>query len=186
MSVSDCLDCLPGYKCTSPMTLATPEVILSLASDDFEAGLYGWAGTGYTTPAGYASEASEASYAFPCPAGTSNSATGSTTLACTALASNYASLGGYAYGVSCADGYQCLGGNKHWNPELCEQGYKCVQGVKSICPAGEFQPVAGQSYCIPCKKGFYCPGTGTTIHTPTLCEVGKYCPEGAQSATNCP
>ncbi len=168
-SSADCEPCLPGFKCSSPMVLSSPAVILSLTNDDFESGQYGWQGTGYTTPAGYASETAEASYAFPCPAGTINSSPGSTSLACSSLPSNYASLGGYAYGVSCADGYQCLGDATHWNPAPCEKGYKCVQGVKTACPAGEFQPVAGKNYCLPCKKGFYCPGTGTTIHTPTLC-----------------
>ena len=33
-----CKPCLPGYKCSSPMILSTPAVILTLNNDDYEGG----------------------------------------------------------------------------------------------------------------------------------------------------
>ena len=48
------------------------------------------------------------------------------------------------------------------------------------CPEGTFMPrygATGEADCVPCPSGFYCPIAGTI--TPTLCDVGKYCPEGS-------
>lgn len=41
----------------------------------------------------------------------------------------------------------------------------------------------GEDDCVMCPSGFYCPIDGTI--TPTLCEVGQFCPENSDAVSDC-
>jgi hypothetical protein len=64
---------------------------------------------------------------------------------------------------------------------LCEEGFRCSNGVKTACPIGQFSS-AGSSSCMLCPPGSACKngirtlcGTGTFSDSPGSTEC-KYCP----------
>ena len=86
--------------------------------------------------------------------------------------------------MRCLDGFECeTAGGVHWNVALCAAGHKCIAGVKTQCPLGEYQALAGQSYCLPCPRGYTCAALGTS--SPTICSTGHYCPENVSVETPC-
>ncbi len=58
-----------------------------------------------------------------------------------------------------------------------------------ICPIGTYNPSTGQSVCLPCTAGLFCPLTGmTAVPAGNLCALGYYCLPGSSVATQaaCP
>jgi hypothetical protein len=105
------------------------------------------------------------------------------------------------FAVTCAPGwYLDDRGNDNDSDDSCEAcpaGHSCDSNVKTACPAGEFQPQAGQSGCLPCPansatgnavdraacrclSGFHNDGTATTDSTETPCEAAT-CEDGEVS-----
>jgi len=52
------------------------------------------------------------------------------------------------------------------------------------CPAGMYQPIAGQYWCLECPAGSECATDGLATHT--LCEIGEYSNTGATTCSSCP
>lgn len=64
---------------------------------------------------------------------------------------------------------------------LCEEGFRCSNGIKTMCPTGQFSN-DGASICMICPPGSFCKngikklcGTGTYSDSPGSTEC-KYCP----------
>jgi len=72
----------------------------------------------------------------------------------------------------------------------CTAGYYCPAGSyeEIACPSGYFRSdVYGMdvSDCGLCPSGYYCPTPGA-VATPTICPLGKFCPEGSAEPQLCP
>ena len=52
------------------------------------------------------------------------------------------------------------------------------------CPIGSYCPTDGMGSATPCTGGFVCATTGLTRGT--ICDAGKYCPQGTGTQTICP
>jgi len=85
----------------------------------------------------------------------------------------------------CSAGYFCPGGNTDPAPpsNLCSIGYMCPAGsVQQIrCDVGTYQDATSMATCPSCPIGSYCFASST----PTLCELGFYCP-GNDKKVSCP
>ena len=81
---------------------------------------------------------------------------------------------------NCDAGYYCPYGSSNKQQNQCQAGYYCLLGSPNQlkCPGGTYQPAAGQSTCINCPKGYYCPpGTGALTDPSNACPLGYYCPD---------
>lgn len=75
---------------------------------------------------------------------------------------------------------------------VCPAGYYCPSGTRSTtyaiaCPKGFYRTDTGGmdvSDCGVCPAGYYCSDYGTV--DPVICPTGKFCPEGAKRASDCP
>lgn len=83
-------------------------------------------------------------------------------------------------------GYYSTGGanaNTRTQQEICEEGYYCSAGVRTVCPAGKYADTTGNSQCTQnCEAGYYCPA-GSRTGTQDVCGTGAnpanfYCPAG--------
>jgi hypothetical protein len=94
----------------------------------------------------------------------------------------------------CFDGYVCLGGAIHPSNlddvtiKLCPAGSYCpgssrlsTEAVENVCPINYYNPMLGQTTCVPCEAGFSCQATG--LITPTPCPAGSYCPAFVASSS---
>lgn len=187
-SSSDCLDCAPGYYC--------PTTGLSdISSNSCTAGYY--CKTQATTntpstedtdkkfgpcPAGYYCP-TKTSFPIPCRPGKFSASTGTSATASTVCSSctagSYCETAGQtAVTGSCSAGFYCVAGTKVSTPSsgLCSAGKYCASGssVETSCVAGNYQPNQGQTSCISCPKGYYCP-TETSDYTSNKCDKGYYC-----------
>ena len=118
----------------------------------------------------------------PCPAGRY----------CPSYGLTDGSSGGSAIGT-CPSGYLCLSGARHPSDldnntiSLCPAGSYCPatraagEGA-TLCPRGTYQPLAGQTSCLPCPGGFECEEVGATA--PRSCAKGHYCPGPDQAVLN--
>jgi len=62
----------------------------------------------------------------------------------------------------------------------CEAGYYCVDGVKTCCPAGTYQPDTGQTSCLAASPGHYVSTTCATSQT--CCPANTYQPSSGQTS----
>ena len=109
----------------------------------------------------------------PCSAGTWSFHTRQGT-ACPSMISGYYHDTSAHAAVLCPKGKYCAGGT--------------TQSTIQSCPVTTFNPYLGaksSDYCTPCPIGFICNDAAGTVD-PTVCPVGKYCPRGSSSGTNCP
>ena len=95
---------------------------------------------------------------------------------------------GAANAFACGAGFVCLGGVKDVLPvpqdasptggKYCPAGHYCEQQTLGAvpCPAGFYQPNAGQSACLLCPAGSLCSTPGLLVPAP--CPAGSYCPQG--------
>ncbi|GIQ81354.1 hypothetical protein KIPB_002301, partial [Kipferlia bialata] len=163
-------DCSAGYICSGGNTAS-----MSLAN---------------ACPVGHYCEAGS-SAAEPCPTGTYNPSTvGRSDGDCVPCPSGkYCDATGLSTPVgSCTAGYYCTGSSPTATPALvggvdeygstCPIGYYCPEGSSAAyqCPAGEYQPLPGQSTCEACPERYYCDGNEIT---PVVCPPGYYCPAGS-------
>ena len=132
----------------------------------------------------------------PCPPGTYNTNTASTSsAACTncpggIYCSDYGTSN-YNSQNKCAAGYLCIGGSDSAYPiETVNRGSnnrKCGLGKywnsgdtsESTCGAGTFQNSYGQSSCKSCPPGYYWPNNGMYDLTSYPCNAGYMCYGGA-------
>jgi len=138
---------------------------------------------------------------MPCPAGTYNANTASTTVAdCTACpagkACEYQGLTSTSSLPDCAAGYFCASGASSRYPSgsgtstsgPCPVGYYCgtATSTPTACPAGTFSnqlKATSADYCIACPPGELCEGTGNSAPTST-CASGTFCSDGINT-TGC-
>ncbi|KAF8822159.1 GCC2 and GCC3 domain-containing protein [Cardiosporidium cionae] len=83
----------------------------------------------------------------------------------------------------CAAGYFCTSGAVLSNnsSNKCPAGYYCPEGsiVALPCEAGTYTKIAGQSSCLLCNEGFFCPPASVDGNaTANICPAGAFCPEG--------
>ena len=68
-------------------------------------------------------------------------------------------------------------------------GYYCPEGSfqQTPCEPGTYTDQTGQTECLTCPTGYYCP-QATSDYTTFPCPVGRYCPPGTPSANSylCP
>ena len=152
--------CSPGFYCLSGQNTSTPTnpySSVNITSDVCPAGHYCPLGT--VLP-------------ISCPEGTFNDDRGGTSS---------------ADRTSCTPGYYCAGtGNSHPTGE-CTAGYYCTGGAtvptqyqvsaghyslaaavqEEACIQGYYQPNVGQSTCVDCPAGSFCPYTGMNNITNT-------------------
>ena len=98
--------------------------------------------------------------------------------------------------IPCPSGYFCPNGTNTSDttpgcsncPQLCPAGYRCplASFTKTLCEAGYYQNLTGQSSCKICEIGYYCPSTNTV--NMTVCDAGSYCniPGSAVTSGLCP
>ena len=90
---------------------------------------------------------------------------------------------------NCNPGYYCEIGSDRPNPmsincnisligDICWTGHMCKEGSDKpqVCPAGSYQNERGQSNCLPCPEGYFCPSQTSSLKG-LECPAGYYCPE---------
>ena len=82
-----------------------------------------------------------------------------------------------------SDGNYSTGGtvNTRTGEAMCEAGYYCKNGVRSLCPAGRFGNVTGLSEpdCSgDCGAGYYCVSGSVSWNSSACGGVSWYCPAG--------
>ena len=85
-----------------------------------------------------------------------------------------------------ADGYYAVGGTNatRTGQEPCPPGTACADGVVTSCPAGRYQPLAGQVRCDnACPPGSFCPAGSAN---PIPCPVGTFSLGLVDACTPCP
>ena len=83
-------------------------------------------------------------------------------------------------------GYYAVGGTNatRTGQEPCPPGTFCADGVITKCPAGRYQPLAGQVRCDnACPPGAYCPEGSAN---PIPCPVGTFSLGLVDACTPCP
>lgn len=82
----------------------------------------------------------------------------------------------------CPSGHYCQAGTQKdgggtINSTECQAGYQCPASAHEeiVCPAGYYQPSAGQDSCIICPAGSFCPPTRAAIINHTPCLAGHKC-----------
>jgi hypothetical protein len=83
-------------------------------------------------------------------------------------------------------GHYAVGGTNttRTGQEPCEPGTFCANGVVTSCPAGRYEPLAGQVRCDhACPPGFYCPEGSSE---PLACSVGTFSLGLVDECTPCP
>ena len=164
---------------------------------------------GFCAPGYYCEANSSNEFEFPCPLGFycengQKFACPDGTYSLNKLAKNTGECQNCQAGKFCVSGTQnaCLAGSMCYsgsstptpdgsNPmigEPCPVGYYCPQGtvnnptvVALACNTGAYQPSPGQSNCIVCPAGSYCPPIAQGISeviTTYPCPKGYYCPDG--------
>ena len=75
--------------------------------------------------------------------------------------------------------------NKHLTNRIgiggpCPPGHFCTNGTvfPHGCPAGTFNSLSGQSECVVCPPGYYCPANTSILTEYLECPKGYYCPKG--------
>ncbi|GKT35455.1 uncharacterized protein PTSG_02037, partial [Aduncisulcus paluster] len=195
----DCATCPAGKYCPSGVTLAN----ISGTNYDCISGYICYGGNSSSIgdgkcPAGYYCP-SGTSLPIPCAVGTFNDTIGgSNSNACTTCTATYycsSPAMSSAPTLKCSDGYVCEEGQVVPNPNgtvasggyVCPEGFMCTEGVKSPCHNGFYQDSEGQSSCLTCPAGYYCPSDATNgIISPTPCDEGYYCQSGSASMQECP
>jgi len=163
-SITDCLNCGPGYYCPSTG---------SSQMTDCPIGYYCPDQKNFTTKA--------------CPAGTYNGLTRRTLLSdC-----SQCPIGSYCPTTAMGSATPCTGGYYCPTPGLdkgiiCDAGKYCPQGtgVQTLCPIGTFRAAQGAKLlteCLSCPAGKNCQAGSSTT---TDCRTGYYCSTGYE--TQCP
>ena len=95
----------------------------------------------------------------------------------------------------CLAGYQCTEGAKIPDPitdgtandggSICDAGNYCPLGseLQEVCESGTYNPYEGQSECIECPAGKYCPEASVDF---VECPVGSFCEAGSDEEEPCP
>ena len=179
------IPCDPGKYC-SQNGLSAPE-------GDCDAGYYCTAGSDskaqtQCTPGNYCEAGSSSQ--TPCPIGTYNPDTGSTSdSACQQCDAGWycdeLAMTTHDKGTNkCAPGFYCQAGSITPKPKdtICPVGNECPEGssAPTPCPEGTYSNVEGLESCISCPPGFYCDG-GTD--QPVKCPAGYFCTGGKSSST---
>lgn len=164
-----CLTCPPGYPCSGFAATILP---IDGSSE------------GVCQPGFYCPSGSVSSQMFPCPAGTYNSLSSSTSLsACLTC----------PVGFACPEGCTGVATDSRRPPVDCSVGFYCPEGSTATteypCPAGSIGTITNaesESDCSACPAGSYC--TAGSSSATGLCSAGYYCPEGSSSPTEvaCP
>ena len=167
-----CFICPAGYSCTN-----------SITADQCSPGFYCPAGTGFDQQ--------------PCPRGTYNPAYRKTNqsdcLTCDpGMYCGATSLS--APSGNCSAGYYCTAGVDTPIPTGVE-GIGGLCPIGSYCPEASFQPIpcqqgtynelTGQSSCLDCPQGYYCP-ENTSDYSIYPCPIGYYCPTGTEHSSQYP
>ncbi|OAF70389.1 hypothetical protein A3Q56_01861 [Intoshia linei] len=104
----------------------------------------------------------------------------------------------------CPAGFYCSGTGNKKPTGICDSGYYCpiesivktqnivLKGyfsksaaqVATKCIFGKYNKLDGQSSCLVCDVGYYCPNMGTSVQT--VCPVGFYCTSGSSTPIGCP
>jgi hypothetical protein len=142
--------------------------------------------------------ASQQSDCLPCPPGYyCTAATSTPTLKC---GPGYYCSGGSSSpqptdqtGGQCQQGYVCLLGASAPIPDItdptqgypCPKGHRCItgSGIEVACSAGQYQPLIGQTSCLPCPAGYSC---NVSTAEPQSCPEFSYCPAGPTLPILCP
>lgn len=151
-------------------------------------------------PQGYFCPEGTAADWRPCPRGTFGASDGlSQEVQCTPChGGRYCEAPGEADVTGpCLDGFYCAfgvdlhspAGGHRGNGSVCPVGHYCPAGttLPISCPAGEYNNVTQQAYCVSCPAGYYCP-EGSVTYEDKSCPSGYYCPEGTRNAfqNSCP
>lgn len=98
-------------------------------------------------------------------------------------------------------GFTCFGWSACSNLYPCEAGKYCpTTSLNPMIPSsGYYAPYTKMAQPLLCPAGYYCPCDGTYIYTdkyscsnsygtisPTICNIGNYCPIGSSAANPCP
>ncbi|XP_022100039.1 zonadhesin-like [Acanthaster planci] len=174
-------NCAAGYFCTEGSDTATPEVTFKGVAGVCPEGSYCEEGT--ATPS-------------PCPRGTFGNKTKlKAESECTqCLYGMYCDAEGLTWPQGeCDPGFYCLRGSQDANNPSedatggpCPAGHYCPRGTSFPlgCLSGTYNPLRGQSECLDCEAGFWCPENSTAADQP--CPRGHYCPNGTAYATQYP
>ncbi|XP_071958738.1 uncharacterized protein [Antedon mediterranea] len=174
--------CDPGYYCVEGSDTPTPEV-------NFK-GTAGLCYEGHYCPIATSTPS-------PCPRGTFSNITKLTNDSeCTdCLYGQYCETEGLVYPTGdCYAGFYCLRGAKDPNNPIvdetsgpCPVGYYCPNGTSYplACLPGTYNPSIGQSECLECEPGYWCP-ENSTDYQDTPCPTGHYCPAGTPSSDQYP
>lgn len=173
-------DCTAGFKCISGSIYREPVDITDPLNED-----YGPCDPGY-----YCDDPSSPT---ACPAGTYNPFYGAASLAecmkCPA--------GKYCEGTAniepdgdCSDGFICEEGSTAQDTVPCTVGHYCLAGNPAnpiACEPGTYTDQTGQSECVECPEGKFCPLATGDLSTQD-CPDGFLCPAGtsAQYSNPCP
>jgi hypothetical protein len=190
-SEADCTSCLPGMFC-SQIGLRAPDGLCDI-------GYYCIQGASTPNPTdgttgnvciagGFCDIGSFESVS--CKPGTFNANTLATSeaecIACTA--------GKYCSGTfisaetgDCTAGYYCEAGSTIPTATAADKGYyaEAAASAQIACPLGKYNPLPGQSACVDCLEGYYCP-TEALAEDIIECPTGHYCPTGSNSTIRCP
>jgi len=188
---SECQDCLPGMFC-SQKGLKAPDglcdmgyyCVLKSTTPNPTDGTTG----NVCVAGGFCDLGSFESVS--CKPGTFNANTKGTSeaecIACTA--------GKYCSGTfisaptgDCTAGYYCEAGSTIPTATVADKGHYTQAGASSQtpCATGTYNPLPGQSACVPCRKGYYCDVEGLAEDIKD-CTTGHYCPQGVSTPTRCP
>ena len=161
-SLTDCIDCLAGYACTSSgmhTYLTTP----------CAAGFYCSTGSKTDKPFGKHCLAG-----YSCPSGSSSM------LPCSS--GTYQDQIGQSSCNLCPKGFYCPTQTSIIDSSIaCPAGYFCPTGTKNMndnpCPLGTYNPrlyATSSSDCLACPPGKYCDSPGRISPTGD-CDAGYYC-----------
>jgi hypothetical protein len=87
----------------------------------------------------------------------------------------------------CTAGYYCEAGSTIPTAIVADKGHYTLAGASSQtpCAKGTYNPLPGQSTCVPCRIGYYCDELGMSENIKD-CITGHYCPQGTTDPVRCP